>query len=306
MPDPAPAAPSAPAPGSLTGVSYAPSAPAPAPAARSGVIDDRAYDALEPAKQAEYARVRRDGEFGGSEWKRRSDLAPDGTPKPAPSSGDPRAATVTPDGKLRIGEGETAFELSADDVKMLMAQKADNDLRATRVPADGVYQPTLPADFKAPEGFEFKVDASDPAYVELTAFARSRSWSQDEFSAVLSVEAARRLREEQAFKAATDREIQKLGVNCTSRVSAVETFLRGQLGDIHASNLRKTLFTAGIVEAYEALLGKFQTQGAASFRQDGRANDPVAPGRVSDEQWAKMSNAEKLNYARQFPQPKTA
>jgi hypothetical protein len=267
MADPASAAPTAPAPGSLTGVTYSPSAPAPAaraPAAAAGpgVIEDRAYDALEPSRQAEYARVRKDGEQGGSEWRRRSDLTPDGKPKPAPAPGDP-ATSVTPDGKLRIGEGETAFELSADDVAELMKTRAELDLRATRVPADGVYQPTLPPDYKLPEGVEFKIDISDPSYVELAAFAKARGWTQEEFSSILQVEAARRVREQQAFKAAVDKEIAALGVTGTSRITAIETWIPGQVGDDLGSALRGMTVTEKIVRGFEALAAKHTTQGHA-------------------------------------------
>jgi hypothetical protein len=41
-----------------------------------------------------------------------------------------------------------------------------------------------------------------------------------------------------AFKTAVGAEIQKLGVTGTSRVTAIEEFLRGQIGDTHAGALR--------------------------------------------------------------------
>jgi hypothetical protein len=80
-----------------------------------------------------------------------------------------RAATVV-DGKLVVG----GYSLSSDDIAQLMRTRAELDLRATGVPADGLYQAMLPPDFKMPAGLEFEVDTNDPAYVELAAFAKSR------------------------------------------------------------------------------------------------------------------------------------
>jgi hypothetical protein len=168
MPDPvasAPAAPPSPAPapapdarpGSLTGTRY--DAPARSPT-------DSEFDRLPVREQGRYARVR--DEANNPRWTLRSDDP--GAPKPAaaPAPGEPAPPAPTPaasvvDAKLRIGEGETAYELSADDVKMLMAQKAESDLHKTQIPASPEgYELKLPEAFKVPDGIQFEFNAADP------------------------------------------------------------------------------------------------------------------------------------------------
>ena len=100
-------------------------------------------------------------------------------------------------------------------------------------------------------------------------------------------------------------EVAKLGVNGTQRVDAIETWTRGMIGDKHAGAIRGMMVTAGIVEALELLQSKFASQGAASFSQSHRV-PPEQQGRVSDEQWGKMSGAERLDYARGFDQSQFA
>jgi hypothetical protein len=287
----------------------APPAPAPAPTPRSAapapaVLSDVAYEALSESERGRWARTRIPGEQGGSRWTLRSDLQPDGTPKPAQAPSDaPPAATVTPDGKLRIGEGETAFELDGSDVAEILRTRAEMDLRASKVPADG-YQPTLPADFvaKVPAGIELReINTTDLAYVELAAFAKSHALTQEQFSAILSIDAARQIREIQAFKAASEAEVQKLGVTGTSRISSLETWLRGMIGDDLAGAVRGMIVTEKIVRGLEMLSAKWTSQGAAPFSQAHRAT-PEPQGRVTDEQWAKMSHGERIAYARQHDQ----
>ena len=182
MADPAPAGPpstSAPAPGSLTGTRY------------DAPISDAQFDRLGPESQSKYARVR--DQNNNPTWQPRSDLTPDPAvaPKPAAAPGEPPApaapASVTEDGKLKVGE----LELSADDVAALMATKAQADLRATQVPATAAdYKPDLPADLQLPPGIEFKIDVSDPSYKDLANFAHARGWSQSDLSTALGIFAA--------------------------------------------------------------------------------------------------------------------
>jgi hypothetical protein len=192
MADPvAPAAPPSPAPASP--------APAARPGALTGVrydqpISDQAYDRLGPQEQFKFARVR--DAANNPTWQPRSDLAPSPAPKPAaahPGDAPAPAASVTEAGKLRIGEGETAYELSADDVRMLMAQKAESDLRATQVPPDGNYQAKLPDGFKMPEGLgEFVFTEADPNFVDLKRWAAGRGFDQQTFSEMLGDLGSRR------------------------------------------------------------------------------------------------------------------
>jgi hypothetical protein len=203
------------------------------------------------------------------------------------------------DGKLRVGD----FELSSDDIAALMATKAQADLRATQVPADASgYKPDLPADLKLPPGIEFKIDTADPAYRDLAAFAHARGWDQEAFSTAIGIFASREARQAAAFAEAQRAEVQKLGANGTSRVTAVETWLRSTLGDDLASGMRSMIVTEKIVRGFEKLAAQRTTQGAAPFSQAHRMPEPSAPGRVSDEDYNRMSAAERWEYARSFDQ----
>jgi len=202
MAEPAAPAPAA-RPGSLTGTRY------------DAPISDQAYDRLGPQEQSKFARVR--DAANNPQWQPRSDLAPDPA-KPAAAPGEPPAAPASVvDGKLRVGE----YELSSDDIANLMRTRAELDLRATQVPADASgYRPDLPADLKLPAGIEVKIDTSDPSYRDLAAFAHARGWSQSDLSAALGIFASREAREAAAFAEAQRAEVQKLGANATSRVTA--------------------------------------------------------------------------------------
>jgi hypothetical protein len=304
MADPAPAAPPSPAPAS----------PAPAPAAWPGSltgtrydapISDAQFDRLGPQEQSKFARVR--DAANNPTWQPRSDLAPDanpGAPKPAAAPGEPPAPPAAPaasvvDGKLRVGE----YELSSDDIANLMRTRAELDLRPTQVPADASgYKPDLPADLKLPAGIEVKIDTSDPSYRDLAAFAHARGWSQSDLSAALGIFASREAREAAAFAEAQRAEVQKLGANGTSRVTAVETWLRSELGDDLANGMRSMMVTEKIVRGFEKLAAQRTTQGAAPFSQAHRTPEPYAPGRVSDEEYSRMSQADRWAYARSHDQ----
>ena len=287
----------------------APPSPSPAPRSPSGVISDQTYDQLDPGPegQGRYARVR--DQNNNPQWVPRSDLSPDPGPEPkaAPAPGDtPPAPASVADGKLRIGEGETAYELSADDVKMLMAQKAESDLRKTQIPASAAdYKPELPVSLKMPDGITFQIDVNDPAYKDLANFAHSRGWDQGAFSTAIGIFASREARLAGAFNAAQRAEVEKLGAHGTARVSAIEVWLRSQLGDSLANAMRPMIVTARIVEGFEKLASKHTTQGAAGFSQAHRAPpDQQGPGprRASDEEYGRMTQSERWEYARQFDQ----
>jgi hypothetical protein len=301
MADPAAPAPPSPSP-----------APAPAPAARPGSltgvrydapISDAQFDRLGPAEQSKFARVR--DQNNNPTWQPRSDLAPSPAPKPAAAQpGDAPAPPAPPppasvvDGKLRVGE----YELSSDDIAALMATKAQADLRATQVPADASgYKPDLPADLKLPPGIEVKIDTADPSYRDLAAFAHARGWDQEAFSTAIGIFANREAREAARFAEAQRAEVQKLGANGTSRVTAIETWLRSELGDDLANGMRSMMVTEKIVRGFEKLAAQRTTQGAAPFSQAHRF-EPTPTGRVSDDEYSKMSSAERWEYARSFDQ----
>ena len=273
MADPAPAAPPSPAP-SRQSPPPTPASRAPAPGSLTGTrydapISDQAYDRLGPESQGKYARVR--DAANNPTWQPRSDLAPDPAPKPAapPAPGEPPAppASVV-DGRLQVGE----YSLSPDDIANLMRTRAEQDLRAAAVPPDGNYQAKLPDGFKMPEGLgEFVFDQSDPAFVDLKRWAAGKGFDQQTFSEIISFYASSEAQKEAAFRAAQAREREKLGANGVSRVTAVETWLRSQLGDDLANGMRSMVVTEKIVRGFEKLAAQRTTQGAAPFSQAHRS-----------------------------------
>jgi hypothetical protein len=227
--------------------------------------------------------------------------APGVAPKPAAGDTPPAPASVTADGKLRVGE----FELSSADIAALMATKAQADLRATQVPATPeAFELKLPEGFKLPEGIgEFKFNEADSALRDLKTWAHGKGIDQQTFSEMLSFYASSEAQKEAAFRAAQRAEVQKLGANGTSRVTAVETWLRSELGDDLANGMRSMMVTEKIVRGFEKLGGQRVSQGAAQFSQAHRAPEPPAGGgRVSDEEYGRMTQAERWEYARGFDQ----
>jgi hypothetical protein len=76
--------------------------------------------------------------------------------------------------------------------------------------------------------------------------------------------------------------------------------LRGHLGDEIAAPMLTTLVTERQVRGFEKLIQKMTGQGAATFSQQHR---DTGSGRLSQEQYDKLSYSEKKAYAEQFQQP---
>jgi hypothetical protein len=76
----------------------------------------------------------------------------------------------------------------------------------------------------------------------------------------------------------------------------VVAFLKAALPADLAVTMVNSLWTANHVKAFEALMGRFTSQGAANFSQAHR--EPAGNGALTDEQWNKMSMAERFEYSR--------
>lgn len=195
--------------------------------------------------------------------------------------------------KIRVGD----VELTAQQVQDLLIDKANADARRATMPAgpEG-YELTLPADLKLPPGIDFKLDSADPLLASARTWAHSKGLDQQSFSELLGLYATATAGSESQIQTARAAEIQKLGVNGPVRVTALQTFFTGLVGSEKAKAISSMMATAGIVEALEAVHGKFVNQGAASFSQSHR--EPGGPSRMTEEQWAGMSDAARLDYAR--------
>lgn len=186
-----------------------------------------------------------------------------------------------------------AFKATADSARLARPQKPED------------YKAELPATFKPPEGMKFEIDAADPMIAQYRALAVEAGLDQATFSKGLGLIAAIRVGEAQQIKTAFDGEVAKLGASGPQRVDAVMTWLTAMGGE-DAKPLAKILElapVAGTVVALEKLMARFASQGAASFSQQHRSHDE--PGKVSDEEYNRMSFAEQRAYAAKFPQPAT-
>jgi hypothetical protein len=95
-------------------------------------------------------------------------------------------------------------------------------------------------------------------------------------------------------------EFQKLGTNARERIEAVQNFLTAQ----GAAELNGSLVTAKQIEGVEKLMASFRKAPAAASAPASTSQPASGPQRVTDEMWAKMGPAARLDYARQFDQSK--
>jgi hypothetical protein len=199
----------------------------------------------------------------------------------------------------------TAFRAGFDE---LAAFKAGQDVRrATLPPSPNDYKAELPTDFKVPDGVTYEFNQNDP----LLAQARSvmhdidqgKISGQDAFSKLLALYAGGQVSSQQQINTARNAEIAKLGATGPARVDALTTFFRSYLGQADGDAVMARAFTAADVQRLEKMVSKITGQGGAPFRGNGR-EPPTPNGRLSSEQIAKLTPAQRLDYSRQFDQSK--
>lgn len=231
-------------------------------------------------------------------------------PSPAPAP-DPAAAAATP--PARPGYiPETHWDATAGKIKDEKAYAdwvngnaaavAAEQSRKLTIPTPDKYEPKLPADFTPPAGLEFKIDAADPLIANYRNLAHEFGLDQTQFSKGLGLIAAMRVGEQQQIKAAYDAEVAKLGAAGTARVDAVMQWINAVGGPDAKplADMMKIAPLAATVQAFENMMKKFQTQGAAPGNA---AHAVAAPERPSAEAWAKMSFSERMDFARRHQQP---
>jgi hypothetical protein len=160
----------------------------------------------------------------------------------------------------------------------------------------------LPKDFVVPQGVEFAWKHDAPELAKFKELAVQEGWSQDQASKALGIYASAKLAEQMQFDTALKAEREKLGSNGTNRVTAVQTFLAGHLGEDYSKALMAGLWTAKALEGLELLASKVTSQGAAPFSQQHRAPQEGGAQRVSDEEYNRMTQAQRWEYARSFDQ----
>jgi hypothetical protein len=169
--------------------------------------------------------------------------------------------------------------------------------------------PATPADYKLPartelklpQGIEFAWKENDPLIADARNYAHSIGLPQEHFGKIMQMYAAAEIQKTAELNAAAKVEADKLGVMGTSRVTAIEIFLKGFLGDATATPFLKTLVTEAQVRGWEKIMTNLMNQGSSATYTP-QHHDQPSDGKVSDEQWAKMSPSERMTYASKFPQ----
>jgi hypothetical protein len=209
---------------------------------------------------------------------------------------------ATSDGtKLRIGE----LELSEADVRGLMERKGIEDSRKATMPASAqAYELKLPENFELPPGVaEFKWNLDDPLSSALLGsakqFAFENGLDQGGFSRMMALYASHQLSEQARFAQVQRQQLEQLGPNAAGRVDAVATWLQAMAGP-KAESLRRSMFLADQVTAFETLMRNFVGQGVHGNVGAARDGGPETPGKLSDEDYGRLSYHEKLVYAENF------
>jgi hypothetical protein len=263
-----------------------------------GSISAADYQRLDSSEQAKFANVR--GPNGG-EWVKRSDLPSEAavTTKPvAETTTDTTTKTTpAPGEKYKFGD----VELTGEEISGLLERRAVEDLRKTQIPAEGACEAKLPEGSKLPGDFKFEVNAADPAFKDLAAWGAKAALSQDQFSELLQIYAGDRARELDALRTASAKNLAALGAHAQSRLTAVDQWIRGVVGDTLGKEMRGMLVTARIIEGFEKIINRHTSQGTASFRQDGREPPPAGKGPLSsmpDAEYDALSAQERFRISR--------
>jgi hypothetical protein len=166
------------------------------------------------------------------------------------------------------------MEVSQAELQEFFKSKGEAELRKATLPASAAeYKAELPENFEMPAGFKVEFNEADPLLIDARNWAHGKGFSQSDFSELVGIYASAKAKEVAFINTAAAAEVAKLGANGTQRVTALETWMRGMVGDKLAGAMRGMLVTADIVKGWEAVQHKFQSQGAASFSQSHR----VAP-----------------------------
>lgn len=159
----------------------------------------------------------------------------------------------------------------------------------------------LPEGLNLPEGYA--LDDSNPAYAEARKLVFENKIDPAVASQMIGLHVKERLAEVQKINERIAEENAKLGANAAARVGAVTDALKGVVGEEHASALMSGIYTAAQVEALEKIVLKLANGNTAGVTGGQREADN---GEISDEEYEKMTPAQKLAYARQHQQRKVA
>jgi len=185
----------------------------------------------------------------------------------------------------------------------IISRDAAERIRKSTLPASpDAYKSELPKDFTPPAGLEFKLNESDPILAQARTLAHEMGIGQEGFSKLLGLYAGSQISTQQSITAARDAEIAKLGATGPARIDALSTFFTAQLGGSEGKQFMSRILTASDVAIAEKLVAKIANSGG-NFTTRGREAQNQS-GVLSDEQYAKLSPAARLDYARSRDQSK--
>jgi len=178
-----------------------------------------------------------------------------------------------------------------EDIKALFADADAARARAAGVPkAPGEYKAELPKIDGLPEGLQ--IDVNDPRFKAAAEFAHAAGLSQKDFSAMLGFEAQRLMAQQRAIADAIKARDEALGPNKAARIDALTTFFKTIAPNEKVTfELGKTLFTTGVIEAWEGVQRALGNQGVTSLTR-ARGNGAAPAGKI--EGYDKMTFVEKL------------
>lgn len=197
----------------------------------------------------------------------------------APSAAAPQSRPEwAPDRYWDAAKNELKGADLRKDFDSLAAFKAAEDSRKLTLPQtpDG-YKVETTANFKPPEGVEWKLDADDPAWGVAKSVAHKYGVPQAALSEFADAFAGFMVGDAAKMQNAKNAEIAKLGGAGPARVDAVTQWLTSIGGDKFAglANVLKHAPLASTVEGVEHLMQQFSSQGGGSYGAGKR--DPGVP-----------------------------
>lgn len=181
------------------------------------------------------------------------------------------------------------------EVAALRTAKAEWDNARSAVPeSPDNYEFKLPEGFQVPEGLVLNPD--DPRLPMARKMAHEGQFTQKQFELLARMDAEFKAAEAAEFNRLIKAEGEKLGPDGgKARRDAVTRGLVGQLGEAATRHLVPMMVGVAQVQAFEALLSKIANQGATTNGYSPAAQTPKKV--ISDDEWGKMSQTERMAFA---------
>jgi hypothetical protein len=210
-------------------------------------------------------------------------------------------------GLLRELVGDAALlqrlpcELAAEGVTLdrehavLERHSLEQNRRAAAPSDPSGYKAELPSDFVVPPGVEFQLDEKHPLMPQARQLAhdidQGKIGGQEALSRLLALHGASEIARVQQFDRQVQAEVQKLGATGTTRVTTIQNFIKSIAPEDTIRDLYAGLISEKAVRGWEALMRRFESQGAGSYshaHRDAPEGNGTIPG------YEKMSFEQRL------------